>query len=389
MEIKHYQKLELWCLSNNSLCGKIIKHPSLGQLQIKGVSENGVRVAGYDFLISKHLFLDNFMSLFSSGDISDLRIEWIEYERLMEEKEIEIKRINIQEKIKEDQITAERIEKENEEKLIFKKKEKELDFERESFSEEANKYDINKKEFVDDYGPTKLVDILPKITNKEQLNEDEIEWLKEKTKWQKDGDEHNDLIRSYSNLLGIYYYFLYKGEIRYNLPFSISSFLSLGNKEKNKESFDKNNIWNLVNACKYFRKASNPKRTLEISADFAKSTHAMNSDAEAAVFTSRGGALKDLRNITEAKEIAFKVINFFPESFYPYNLLGAISFLENDCKKGEEYFDKAIKLGSSPEIQRFEIRTVLKESEQDDRNSIIGNLFKINSIKYAWVKKYK
>ncbi len=376
MGLQHYQDLESWCVSNKSLRGKIIKHPNFGQLQINNISEAGISVVGYNFLIPKQ----NFVSQLSPEDISELTIKWKEHERSVDEKEKEIEEQKIQERIKKDQILTEK-----------NKKEAELDLLRQSFSEMAERYELNIREFVSDSGPTDLGPILLKIDGKEDLMENEIEWLKNKTKWRKNS-ENRDLIKGYANLLGIYYYLLYKDEVSIKsiLPFPIS-LLSLPMNTKDAEKhFSEYKIWNLANSCKYFRKAAKPDKTIEISEDFSRVTQTSGyHEAEAAVFTSRGAAFKDAGVLDQAELNALRAIGLSPHSFYPYNLLGAIYYQKNNCQKGDEYFNEAIRLGSLPDVQESEIKSVLKESGEDSKRNIIDYLFRKDPIKYKWVLNFK
>lgn len=97
MQIKDYPNIESWCLSNQSLCGKVIKHPNLGKLQIKKISKEGISIVGCDFLVPKQFFLENFKYLLFSKDIVNLNKEWDEYKIFIKNKKEEIlkrKKIN-------------------------------------------------------------------------------------------------------------------------------------------------------------------------------------------------------------------------------------------------------------------------------------------------------
>lgn len=273
-----------------------------------------------------------------------------------------------------DEEQFERIRKEVEEYDIWARKEADLNSNRQSFEEIAGKYKVDIRELVDVFGPTHLGPILLKIDNKKYLEDSEVKWLEYK---------------HFFNLLGIYYYLLYKTELSSETvpPFNFSIFLQPIEKKKGE-------IWSLAKASKYFRKARNPQKTIEISREFVRSEYeepsdASTADASAAVFTSRGGAFKDLKNIPEAKKSAFQALQLSPGSPHPYNLLGAIFFLENNLSEGTHYFDEAIRLGSNPRTQELEIGKILKESEQDNRKSIIDYLFGKDPIKYAWVVNFK
>jgi hypothetical protein len=79
------RKLASWCLSNQSLLGRIITHP-LGCMRVTEVTDQGLRVEGHPFTISRDFFLENFGSLCLPKDIADLRALWSEELRQEAEK---------------------------------------------------------------------------------------------------------------------------------------------------------------------------------------------------------------------------------------------------------------------------------------------------------------
>lgn len=379
MRNKLHYNFETWCLVGKTLHGKIMTHPSFGELKIKTILENGLSIMEHSFLIPKHFFIENFYSLLSPEDVSNLKIKWIKYrqsEKVCEER----KRKKLEQELQiKKETEKQRRKKEKEAQVIFEKREAELDLKRQSFLPIANKYELNIKKLVDKQGPTPLVPILFKINEKKLLLNTEISWLENKAMQYKNTE--------YNNLLGIYFSLSYKKELYFGNSFPlllISKFL--GENRENREE----DVWDLAKACKYFRKARRSEKTIEISDEFIKSIHINNSPACAAVFTSRGGAFKDLEKVEEAKQHGLKAIELSPNSFHPYNLLGAICFLENDRQNGEKYFEKALELGSSPQIQEDELIKILKESEQNqNREDIINYLLEKDSKTYAWVSDFK
>ncbi len=275
-----------------------------------------------------------------------------------------------------------------EEQLNFKetlaslaKKELILDSSRKQFENEANKYGVRLTDIVDDYGPTALASILLKLNERKNIEKNEIEWLESK---------------KYYYLLGKYYYWLYKGELHYdqipnwskeitkNTNVSTNSILS-----GNGKIVDDNNLWELSKSCKYFRKAKKPEMAIEISNGFEPYMEIKPSKENSAVFTSKGGAFKDLRKIDSAKKCAQKAIELNKDSFHAHNLLGAIYFLENDFETGMYHFVKAIEFGSNPRNHELEIKSILEESDTVSRKKIRDYLLEKDSNKYAWVSDFK
>lgn len=82
MTQKQHRTLADWCLSNSSLVGKTLRHPTLGHLHITSVKPDGFQVAGRQFLISAGFVREDFAMLFSAQDIQKLRDLWLEEQRL-------------------------------------------------------------------------------------------------------------------------------------------------------------------------------------------------------------------------------------------------------------------------------------------------------------------
>lgn len=230
----------------------------------------------------------------------------------------------------------------------------------EQFMELAKKYNVDIDIVVDKSGPTLLAKILTKLEEKKHLDKSEIDWL-----------EHNKI----DELLAKYLYSL-------NLKFGHST---------------DDAIWNLSRASKFFRRAGLPEKAIKITDNFTdriitnKDTLILNPSASGAVYTSRGGAFRDMHNFGKAKECAREAIRVSPSSFYPYSLLGGISYDEGMPADAERYFRRAVELGAKQDDQDREIRGVLKDDATDIkiRKTIIDYLLKKDPKKYDWVKQFQ
>lgn len=224
----------------------------------------------------------------------------------------------------------------------------------------ANKYNVDINKVIDESGPTLLSKILTKLEDEIMLDKSEIDWL-----------EHNKI----DELLAKYLYSL-------NLKFGHST---------------DDAIWNLSRASKFFRRAGLPEKAIKITDDFSDriitntDTLIRNPSASGAVYTSRGGAFRDMHNFGKAKECAREAIRVSPNSFYPYSLLGGISYDEGMPEDAERYFQKAVELGAKQDDQDREIRGVLKNEATDfkTRKTIIEYLLNKDPKKYDWVQQFQ
>ncbi len=99
-----------------------------------------------------------------------------------------------------------------------------------------------------------------------------------------------------------------------------------------------------IQACKFWRKAGNPKRAIEITENIVdREPHSM-----AVLLTTRGGAFRELQKLNEAKKCAQKAIELAPESYFAHNLLAAIYHDAGRVAEAENYFKKAEELGAPP-----------------------------------------
>ena len=73
------------------------------------------------------------------------------------------------------------------------------------------------------------------------------------------------------------------------------------------------NKWFLVNASSYWRKADEPEKALHLTEqiDFKKIKEAK---LKQALLTTRGGALRDLGNLTDAEKCALQAIEYWSKA---------------------------------------------------------------------------
>ena len=137
----------------------------------------------------------------------------------------------------------------------------------------------------------------------------------------------------------------------------------------------------LASAGKYWRKAGMPGRALHLTAD---AKHLRN----AVILTMRGGAYRDLGQLADAETAAREATALDPQSYYPYNLLGAIYYQRGFPEAGEQYFDRARELGSSPHEEDEGIQSAIKKAGQAEQATIAEYLLRKDSTRYEWARYY-
>jgi len=211
----------------------------------------------------------------------------------------------------------------------------------------AKKYNVKLTEELT--GITPLIPILLKILLKmegcEILQDSELLWL----------EEH-----SMNNILATYHYRRYRTD---------------------------NDPWELMKACRHLRKSGLPEKCIEVSGQLIQ-----NGPSEprvlAAAHTTRGGAYRDLGDLEKAMTSANQAVSLSPNSFHPYNLLGALHYEKGDPAEGDKYFEKAVQLGAQPKSQDAEILAALNNSAIDIKKVIADYLLRKDPVKYAWARTY-
>ena len=98
--------------------------------------------------------------------------------------------------------------------------------------------------------------------------------------------------------------------------------------------------WNAVNASGHWRKAGEPERALRLT-DAALAKVGSNPKLRSALATTRGGAMRDLRRLDEAKALAGEAHQLTSSDYRPCTLLGAVHIELGDLPAGHEWYAKA------------------------------------------------
>ncbi|MBW4648180.1 MAG: hypothetical protein KME06_05700 [Kastovskya adunca ATA6-11-RM4] len=150
------------------------------------------------------------------------------------------------------------------------------------------------------------------------------------------------------------------------------------------------NQWNLPNASSHWRKAGKPKQALKLTENL-KFDKIKENKLKSALLTTRGGALRDIDDLSQAEKCALKAIEYQPSSHHPYTLMGAICYERGNgnYSKGDYWFEEAIKRGASPRDQDAEIRRVVKNAKDENKRSeVVEYLLEKDSQRYAWATSY-
>jgi hypothetical protein len=145
------------------------------------------------------------------------------------------------------------------------------------------------------------------------------------------------------------------------------------------------NVWELVKACAQLRKADRPDDAIRIS-DVPPLME--DADAASALLTTRGGALRDLKCLSEAEACARRAIELNDTKYQPYSLLGAICYQNGAPEEGERYFRAASQRGADESKHDWERKRALCLANLEERDRVARYLLSRDPVRYAWAREY-
>lgn len=145
--------------------------------------------------------------------------------------------------------------------------------------------------------------------------------------------------------------------------------------------------WNAVNASGHWRKAGAPERALRLS-DAALAKVGSSPKLRSALATTRGGAMRDLRRLDEAKALANEAHQLTSSDYRPCTLLGAVNIELGDLPAGHKWYAKAESLGAPRQAIDHELRGLLMRSSIQDQQRIREFLLRQDPQRFAWLQRW-
>ncbi|RYH61128.1 MAG: hypothetical protein EON54_10460 [Alcaligenaceae bacterium] len=106
-----------------------------------------------------------------------------------------------------------------------------------------------------------------------------------------------------------------------------------------------NDQWAAVKSCSLLRRAGERDKALRLSStiDVAK----FGVKTASALLTTRGGSLRDVGRLSEAREHGERALAAYDEAAHPFLLLGAICYQEENYLQGDRFFSQALARGAT------------------------------------------
>lgn len=145
--------------------------------------------------------------------------------------------------------------------------------------------------------------------------------------------------------------------------------------------------WDAVNASAHWRKADEPEQALRLT-EAARAQIGTNPKLSSALATTRGGAMRDLRRLDDAKALANDAHELTPNDYRPCTLLGAVHIELGDLQAGREWYAKAESLGASRQAIDNELRGLLMRSPIEEQHRIREYLLGHDPERFAWLRRW-
>jgi Flp pilus assembly protein TadD len=103
------------------------------------------------------------------------------------------------------------------------------------------------------------------------------------------------------------------------------------------------------------------------------------------VCTTRGGAMRDLGQLDEARKLGEQGHQYMPRDFRPCTLLGAVHMELGNFGDARDWYAKAEDLGASERSIDSDLRSIFWRVENTKREAMRAFLMSEDPDRYRWV----
>ena len=142
--------------------------------------------------------------------------------------------------------------------------------------------------------------------------------------------------------------------------------------------------WNVINGSGHYRKCEMPSEALQLleRADMARITLPK---LKSALFTTRGGVMRDLGRRDEAVKLGEQAHKLTHQDFRPCTLLGAVHMELGNYNLANDWYAKAIKRGATEQSVDSEIRRIYAQADKAKRESLKTFLLAEDPLRFSWL----
>jgi O6-methylguanine-DNA--protein-cysteine methyltransferase len=144
--------------------------------------------------------------------------------------------------------------------------------------------------------------------------------------------------------------------------------------------------WSAINASSHYRKCGEAG-TADSMLTAIDVSGLKNKKLKSALFTTHGGAKRDLEQKNEALNLGKQAHFLTPRDFRPCTLLGAVNLEIGNIELGHSWFNKAIERGYDESSMDNELRSIFMRADKSTKEALRDYLLKEDPIRYSWAKK--
>ena len=144
--------------------------------------------------------------------------------------------------------------------------------------------------------------------------------------------------------------------------------------------------WNVINASGHYRKCDRSQIALELLDSLAPDRLKLPK-IRSAVFTTRGGVMRDLGRLPEAIQMGMKAHALVANDYRPCTLLGAVHMELREFENGREWYEKARARGAPEQDIDSELRAIFRRMDSSGREAMKRFLLAEDPSRHGWLNE--
>lgn len=142
--------------------------------------------------------------------------------------------------------------------------------------------------------------------------------------------------------------------------------------------------WSAINASSHYRKCKQTGAALQLL-DSVPAHHLKDLKTKAAMCTTRGGVMRDMGRLDDARQLGERGHAFQPQDFRPCTLLGAVHMELGNFDEGRNWYVQAEERGASERTIDSELRGIFIRGDKAKREAMKAFLLAQDPNRYRWV----
>lgn len=143
--------------------------------------------------------------------------------------------------------------------------------------------------------------------------------------------------------------------------------------------------WQAITASGHWRRAGRSSDALRLLNRLSVDS-LMSPKLRSAFATTRGGVMRDLRELDEALKLGKEAHELLPSDFRPCTLLGAVHIELGAYGEGQRWYDMAIARGASASVMDSDLRAIFQRADSARRVELSAFLLQQDPVRFSWAR---